>query len=188
MTSSTTTSRILVVVFQVETMTNMLSGKSHTWDENDNNSMAMRLIGNLQKMSIQDEESLRDDDKLYSFKEGDLKRLRLQDIEDMLILLVQGKLSNLKIEERLAFSVALRISDVRQREQYTAYSSPRGFIYQKKDKKNRLMRLDKLYKFSDSTLDDFQTALDDRLKGIRMEYLPKTIWRQSDRERATAMI
>ncbi|GKB16052.1 hypothetical protein Tco_0849975 [Tanacetum coccineum] len=31
-------------------------------------------------------------------------------------------------------------------------------------------------------LDDFRTALDDRLKGIRMEYLPKTIWRQSDRE------
>ncbi|GJR96793.1 hypothetical protein Tco_0268967 [Tanacetum coccineum] len=29
----------------------------------------------------------RDDDKLYTFKEGDFKRLRLQDIEDMLILL-----------------------------------------------------------------------------------------------------
>ncbi|GJX21660.1 hypothetical protein Tco_0226105 [Tanacetum coccineum] len=117
----------------------------------------------------------RDDDKLYPFKEDDLKRLRLQDIEDMLILLVQRKLSNLKIEERLAFSVALQMftrsiviqrrvedfqlgvesyqkklnitksdtyrSDLRRREQYTAYSSPRGFIYQNKDKKNRLMRL-----------------------------------------------
>ncbi|GJV21686.1 hypothetical protein Tco_1370706 [Tanacetum coccineum] len=51
----------------------------------------------------------RADDKLYSFKEGDFKRLRLQDIEDMLILLVQGKLTNLKVEERLAFSVALRM-------------------------------------------------------------------------------
>nr|GEV77262.1 hypothetical protein [Tanacetum cinerariifolium] len=30
----------------------------------------------------------RDDDKLYTFKEGDYNRLRLQDIEDMLILLV----------------------------------------------------------------------------------------------------
>nr|GEZ62482.1 hypothetical protein [Tanacetum cinerariifolium] len=29
----------------------------------------------------------RDDDKIYKFKEGDLKRLRLQDIEDMLLLL-----------------------------------------------------------------------------------------------------
>nr|GFB34154.1 hypothetical protein [Tanacetum cinerariifolium] len=37
----------------------------------------------------------RDDDKLYKFKESDFKRLRLQDIEDMLLLLVQGKLYNL---------------------------------------------------------------------------------------------
>nr|GFB20279.1 hypothetical protein [Tanacetum cinerariifolium] len=32
----------------------------------------------------------RDVDKLYKFKEGDFKRLRIQDIEDMLLLLVQG--------------------------------------------------------------------------------------------------
>ncbi|GJW19504.1 hypothetical protein Tco_0026940 [Tanacetum coccineum] len=51
----------------------------------------------------------RADDKMYSFKEGDFKRLRLQDIEDMLILLVQGKLTNLKVEERLTFSVALQM-------------------------------------------------------------------------------
>ncbi|GKB46690.1 hypothetical protein Tco_0897443 [Tanacetum coccineum] len=51
----------------------------------------------------------KDDDKLYSFKEGDFKRLCLQDIEDMLILLVQGKLTNLKVKERLTFSVALRM-------------------------------------------------------------------------------
>ncbi|GJU05507.1 hypothetical protein Tco_1121937 [Tanacetum coccineum] len=30
----------------------------------------------------------RDDDKLYKFKEGDFNRLRIQDIEDMLLLLV----------------------------------------------------------------------------------------------------
>ncbi|GJU49818.1 hypothetical protein Tco_1219373 [Tanacetum coccineum] len=57
-----------------------------------------------------------------------------------------------------------------------------------KDKKNKLMRIDELHKFSDGTLDDVQTGLNDRLKGIRMEYLRKTIWRQSDRERAKAMI
>nr|GFD02062.1 hypothetical protein [Tanacetum cinerariifolium] len=33
----------------------------------------------------------------------------LQDIEDMLLLLVQGKLSNLTVEERLAFNVSLRM-------------------------------------------------------------------------------
>nr|GEV28618.1 hypothetical protein [Tanacetum cinerariifolium] len=154
--------------------------------------------------------------------EGDLKRLRLQDIEDMLLLLVQGKLSNLTVEERFAFNVSLRMFtrsiviqrrvedlqlgvesyqkrlnltkpdtyrfDLKQREAYTAYSNPRGFIYQNKDKKNRLMRIDELHKFSDETLNDVRTALDNRLKGIRMRYLPHTIWRKSDNDRAVAMI
>nr|GEZ88934.1 hypothetical protein [Tanacetum cinerariifolium] len=35
---------------------------------------------------------------------------------------------------------------------------------------------------------DVRTALDDRLKGIRMKYLPKSIWRKSDKDRAAAMI
>nr|GFB09571.1 hypothetical protein [Tanacetum cinerariifolium] len=50
-----------------------------------------------------------DDDKIYKFKEGDFKRLHLQDIEDMLLLLVQGKLSNLTVEERFAFNVSLKM-------------------------------------------------------------------------------
>ncbi|GJU82314.1 hypothetical protein Tco_1284679 [Tanacetum coccineum] len=164
----------------------------------------------------------RDDDKLYTFKEGDFNRLRIQDIEDMLLLLVQGKLTNLTVEERLAFNVSLRMftrsvviqrrvedlqlgvesyqkklnlikpdtyrSDLKRKEAYTAYSNPRGFIYQNKDKKNRLMHIDELHKFSDGTLNDVRTALDDRLKGIWMKYLPQTIWRQNDRDKAGAMI
>nr|GFA51893.1 hypothetical protein [Tanacetum cinerariifolium] len=167
----------------------------------------------------------RDDDKIYKFKEGDFKRLRLQDIEDMLLLLVQGKLSNLTVEELFAFNVSLRMftrsiviqrrvedhqlgvksyqkrlnltkpdtyrPDLKRRERreaYTAYLNPRGFIYQNKDKKNRLMRIDELYKFSDGTLNNVRNALDDRLKGIRMKYLPTTIWRRGDKDRAAAMI
>ncbi|GKC84791.1 hypothetical protein Tco_1140508 [Tanacetum coccineum] len=148
----------------------------------------------------------RDDDKLYKFKEGDFNRLRIQDIEDMMLLLIQGKLTNLTVKECLAFNVSLRIftrsvviqkrvedlqlgvesyqkklnlikpdtyiPDLKRREAYAAYSNPRGFIYQNKDKKNRLMRIDELHKFSDGTLDDVQTALNDRQKGIRMLYLP----------------
>nr|GEZ89793.1 hypothetical protein [Tanacetum cinerariifolium] len=164
----------------------------------------------------------RDNDKIYKFKEGDLKRLRLQDIKDMLLLLVQGKLSNLTVEERFVFNVSLRMftrsiviqrrvedlqlgvesyqkrfnltkpdtyrSDLKRREAYTAYSNPRGFIYQNKDKNNRLMQIDELHKFSDGTLNDVRNALDDRLKGIRMQYLPTTIWRRGDKNRAAAMI
>nr|GEZ08471.1 hypothetical protein [Tanacetum cinerariifolium] len=164
----------------------------------------------------------RDDDKIYKFKEGDFKRLRLQDIKDMLLLLVQGKLSNLIVKERFAFNVSLRMftrstvikrrvedlqlgvksyqeklnltkpdtyrTDLRRREAYTSYSNLRGFIYKNKDKKNRLMRIDELYKFSDGTLNDVRNTLDDRLKGIRMQYFPTTIWRRGDKDRAAAMI
>nr|GFD15634.1 hypothetical protein [Tanacetum cinerariifolium] len=118
----------------------------------------------------------RDDDKLYKFKEGDYKRLCIQDIEDMLLLLIQGKLTNLTVEERFAFNVSLWMftrsiviqrhvediqlgvesyqkrlnltkldtyrSDLKRKEAYNAYSNPRGFIYQNKDKKNRLMQID----------------------------------------------
>ncbi|GJR02978.1 hypothetical protein Tco_0525962 [Tanacetum coccineum] len=51
----------------------------------------------------------RHDDKLYKFREGDFKRLHRQDIEDMLLLLVQDKLTNLNLEERYALNVALRM-------------------------------------------------------------------------------
>ncbi|GJZ37195.1 hypothetical protein Tco_0583386 [Tanacetum coccineum] len=54
-------------------------------------------------------------------------------------------------------------SDLKRKTPYTAYSNPRGFIYQNKDKKNRLMRIDELYKFSD-------------------------VWRNVDMERAGALI
>ncbi|GJT28132.1 hypothetical protein Tco_0908407 [Tanacetum coccineum] len=50
------------------------------------------------------------------------------------------------------------------------------------------MRIDELHKFSDGTLDDVRTALNDRLKGIRMEYLPQTFWSQRDKANARAMI
>nr|GEZ25209.1 hypothetical protein [Tanacetum cinerariifolium] len=79
-------------------------------------------------------------------------------------------------------------SDLKRREAYIAYSNPRGFIYQNKDKKNRLMRTDELHKFSDGTLNDVRNALDDRLKGIRMHYLPQTIWRKGDKDRAAVII
>ncbi|GJV16447.1 hypothetical protein Tco_1361770 [Tanacetum coccineum] len=134
--------------------------------------------------------------KLHTFKESDFKRLRLQVIEDMLLLLVQGKLTNLNVEERVkSYQKKLNItkldsyrSDLKRREAYSAYSNPRGFIFQNRDKKNKLIRVDELYKFSDETLNDVRIVLDGRLKGIRMEYLPQTIWRQRDRERAKAMI
>nr|GEV10247.1 hypothetical protein [Tanacetum cinerariifolium] len=115
----------------------------------------------------------RDDDKIYKFKEGNFKRLRIQDIEDMLLPLRRMEDLQLGVESHqkklnLTKPDSYR-SDLKHKESYTAYSNPWGFIYQNKDKKNRLMRIDELHKFSDETLTDVCTALDDRLKGIRMQ-------------------
>ncbi|GJX96048.1 hypothetical protein Tco_0351846 [Tanacetum coccineum] len=99
------------------------------------------------------------------------------------------KLTNLNVEDRLAFGVSLRMftrsiiikrcvedlqlrvesyqkklnitkpdtyrSDLKRRDAYTTYSNPKGFIYQNKDKKNKLMRIDELHKFSDEHPSDF---------------------------------
>nr|GEW19493.1 hypothetical protein [Tanacetum cinerariifolium] len=111
-----------------------------------------------------------DDDELY----GDLN-INLEGVKSY-----QKKLNLTKPDTYM--------SDLKRKEAYTAYSNLRGFIYQNKDKQNRLMRIDELHKFSDGTLNDVQTTLDDRLKGIQIKYLPQTIWRKSDKERATTMI
>nr|GEV11675.1 hypothetical protein [Tanacetum cinerariifolium] len=42
--------------------------------------------------------------------------------------------------------------------------------------------------FRDGTLNDVRNALDDRLKGIQMQYLPTTICRRGDKARVAAMI
>nr|GEX05085.1 hypothetical protein [Tanacetum cinerariifolium] len=134
----------------------------------------------------------RDDDKLYKFKEGDFKRLHIQNIEDILLLLMRVEDFQLGVE---SYQKKLNLTkpdsyrfDLKRKEAYTAHSNPRGFIYQNKDKRNRLMRIDELHKFSDGTLNDVRTALDDRLKGIRMQYLPQSIQRKSDKDEAAAMI
>ncbi|GKD39358.1 hypothetical protein Tco_1259565 [Tanacetum coccineum] len=47
--------------------------------------------------------------RIIAVTKGDFKRLRRQDIEDVLLLLVQGKLTNLNLDERFALNVALQM-------------------------------------------------------------------------------
>ncbi|GKD28982.1 hypothetical protein Tco_1239760 [Tanacetum coccineum] len=51
----------------------------------------------------------RADNVLYRFKKGDFPRLRINDIEDMLILMVQNRLSNLLRDDVADFVIALRM-------------------------------------------------------------------------------
>ncbi|GJS79972.1 retrovirus-related pol polyprotein from transposon TNT 1-94 [Tanacetum coccineum] len=164
----------------------------------------------------------RADNVLYRFKEGDFPRLRINDIEDMLILVVQNRLTNLSGDDVADFAIALRMftrslviqkrvedlqlgvesyqkkinvtkpdttrPDLRKRHSYTPYKDPQGFIYVDDYKRNRLMRSDELYKFSDGTLTRLLSSLEDITKNIDMEYLPKRRWSTLEKKRAHFMI
>ncbi|GJT22036.1 hypothetical protein Tco_0891973 [Tanacetum coccineum] len=156
------------------------------------------------------------------FKEGDFPRLYLQDIEDMLLLLVQKKVSNLKRDVIFDLGMALRMftrrivilkrvedlqlgvesyqkklnitkpetfkSDILLRTPYTTYNNPQGIIYLDKFKRNRLMRLDKLYKFSDETHTSVRSVLHHIASNLRMDYFPKRRWSNFDKQRSRIMI
>ncbi|GJT31287.1 hypothetical protein Tco_0911562 [Tanacetum coccineum] len=125
----------------------------------------------------------REDQQLYTFKEGDFPRLLLQDIEDMLLLLVQQKLINLMIDEHYDLNVALRMFARRIVIQRRVEDLQLGVeSYQKK------LNLTKPDTFSDGTLNSVWTAFHDITLRIRMEYLPKRKWSGLDKRRARVMI
>ncbi|GJU77292.1 hypothetical protein Tco_1274362 [Tanacetum coccineum] len=130
--------------------------------------------GHLEEIEVR-----RDDQQLYMFKEGDFKRPRLKDIEDMLLLLVQQKLTNPAIDER---------PNLRNKTAHTSHSDPHGIIYVDQFKKKRLMCTDELHKSSDGTLNDVRTALHDIAAGIRIEYLPMRNWSNLEKKRARVMV
>ncbi|GKE19584.1 hypothetical protein Tco_1427161, partial [Tanacetum coccineum] len=117
---------------------------------------------------------------------GDFPRLRINNIEDMLILDVHNRLTNLSGDDVFDFAITLQMftrsmviqkrvedlqlgvenyqkkinvtkpettrPDIKKRDPYTPYQDPQGFIYVDNQGRNRLMRSDELYKFSDGTL------------------------------------
>ncbi|GJR33931.1 hypothetical protein Tco_1209615 [Tanacetum coccineum] len=195
-------------------MIDMRYGVSHI---GENNVMRKHGYGYLEEIVVR-----RADNVLYRFKEGDFPRLRINDIEDMLILVVQNRLTNLSGDDVADFAIALRMftrslviqkrvedlqlgvesyqkkinvtkpdttrPDLRKRHPYTPYKDPQGFIYVDDYKRNRLMRSDELYKFSDGTLTRLLSSLEDITKNIDMEYLPKRRWSTLEKKRAHFMI
>ncbi|GKA87962.1 reverse transcriptase domain-containing protein [Tanacetum coccineum] len=95
----------------------------------------------------------------------------------------RSKLTNLNIKEHLALGVSLRMfttSIVIRRRVKDLQLGIESY-----QKKLNLTNSDILVTVP---LNDVRSALDDILKRIRMEYLPQTVWRNVDRERARAMI
>ncbi|GJT13206.1 hypothetical protein Tco_0860248 [Tanacetum coccineum] len=104
----------------------------------------------------------RDDDVLYKFKEGDFHRLRIQDIEDMLLLLVQGKVTNLNVEEHETLTHHTPIPE---------NSSMRTKNQKKEQIDAHCTKTTQVQRWYSRYVR--QTALNDRLRGLRMEYLPQ---------------
>nr|GEW59122.1 hypothetical protein [Tanacetum cinerariifolium] len=82
-----------------------LLGISHwrdqlTWVE----IMRKHRYGYLKEIKVR-----RADYDLCTFKEGDFPRLRINDIEDMLLLVIQNRLTNLSIDDVSNFAIALRM-------------------------------------------------------------------------------
>ncbi|GKD25453.1 hypothetical protein Tco_1231667 [Tanacetum coccineum] len=102
-------------------------------------------------------------------KECDFPRLRINDIEGMLLLVVQNRLTNLLGDDISDFAIALRM--------FT-----RILVIHKRVKDLQLRV------FSDRTLTSLRTSLDDITKNIQIEYLPKRRWSTLEKKRANIMI
>ncbi|GJV94437.1 hypothetical protein Tco_1546014 [Tanacetum coccineum] len=134
----------------------------------------------------------RADNALYRFKEGDFPRLRINDIEDMLLLVKRVEDLQLRVE---SYQKKINVTkpdttrpDLRNRHPYTPCKDPQGFIYVDEYKRNRLMRSGEPYKFSDGTLTMLLSSLEDITKNINMEYLLKRRWSNLEKKRAHFMI
>ncbi|GJV78856.1 hypothetical protein Tco_1514726 [Tanacetum coccineum] len=133
----------------------------------------------------------RADNDLYRFKEGDFLRLRVNDIEDMLLLnLVEDLQLRVESYQKKINVTKLETTrpDLKKRDPFTPYQDPQGFIYVNNQERNRLMRSDELYKFSNGILTRLLTLLEDITNNINMEYLPKRRWTTLEKKRAHIMI
>ncbi|GJS90377.1 hypothetical protein Tco_0773013 [Tanacetum coccineum] len=125
----------------------------------------------------------RSDEQLYTFKEGDFVDLHLNDIEDMLLLAVQHKLFYLDRNIIVDFIVALQ--------PYTPSYDPPGIVYEDLNKQKRVLRADKLYKFSDDTLKSVHDEIYHIVLDFRLDYnteMPKRKWRVVDQKRSGLII
>nr|GFA61145.1 hypothetical protein [Tanacetum cinerariifolium] len=101
------------------------------------------------------------------------------------------KLSNLTVEECFAFNFSLRMftrSIVIQRRVKDLQLGVESYQKRLNLTKPDTYRSDLKRREADGTLNDVRNAFDDHLKGIRMQYLPTTIWRRGDKDRAADMI
>ncbi|GKD56820.1 hypothetical protein Tco_1290207 [Tanacetum coccineum] len=120
----------------------------------------------------------RSDQQLYTFKEGNIVDLHLNDIEDMLLLAVQHKLFHLDGNIIVDFIVTLRM--------FT-----RSLILKKRVEDLQLGVENELYKFSDGTLKSIRDEIHNRVLDFRLDYnteMPKRKWTAVDQRRSRLIV
>ncbi|GJW41435.1 hypothetical protein Tco_0067280 [Tanacetum coccineum] len=134
----------------------------------------------------------RADNDLYTFKEGHFPRLRINDIKDMLILIVQNKFTNLSCDDVSDFAIALRMfikSIVIQKRVEDLQLGVKS--YQKKINvtKPETTRPDIRKKDPYTPYQDPQGFIYADTQGRnRMEYLPHRRWSSLEKKRAHIII
>ncbi|GKD38663.1 hypothetical protein Tco_1258870 [Tanacetum coccineum] len=174
---------------------NLLKGTYKSLTELKKRTIAVTRLSIMKKYDyghLEEIQVRREDQELYTFREGDFPRLRLQDIEDMLLLLRRVEDLQLGVESyqkklNLTKPDSYRLN-LKNRTAYTSYSDPHGTIYVDQFGRKRLMRADKLHKFIDGMLNDVRSALHDIVSRIRMEYIPKKKWSNLDKRRDRVMV
>ncbi|GJS99981.1 hypothetical protein Tco_0821151 [Tanacetum coccineum] len=115
--------------------------------------------------------------KDYIFNEADFKRLYLNDIEDMYLLIVLNK----RVEDVQlgveSYQTKLNITrpqvkcdGLEAKETYTIMYEPRGVAYFNKNNDQYLMSMDELHKFIDGTLKIVRDILNTRLHNFVLGY------------------
>ncbi|GKB83359.1 hypothetical protein Tco_0950254 [Tanacetum coccineum] len=132
--------------------------------------------------------------KLYTFKEGDFKRLRLNDIEDMLLLVVQNKIHNLNTNVIAHLVVNLRMFARRMVIQARVEDLQLGVeSYQKKLNftKPRTQDVDMSHRPADDTLISVRNTLSQMLHELHLGYnktMRRRKWTRLDLQRTHIMI
>ncbi|GKB47611.1 hypothetical protein Tco_0898364 [Tanacetum coccineum] len=116
----------------------------------------------------------REDQSLHKFVEGDFPRLNLRDIEDMLLLLVQKKISNLERDDLFDLNVAL-------------WMFSRCVVILKRVEDLQL-GIESYQKKLNITRPETFRVLHDIASSLEMDYLPTRRWSKLDKKRSRIMI
>ncbi|GKB89090.1 hypothetical protein Tco_0961362 [Tanacetum coccineum] len=116
------------------------------------------------------------DHQEYTITEKDFKNLYPVDFEDLNLLLLQGHLnhlpgSDIQLPETAESHYGWDVTSFDFKHDYTNIDLPRAVVFPVSNNEQKIMRFNKIYKFSDGTLTNIMEALDYRVKEYKVNRL-----------------